>query len=125
MAQKTEQTKQVVKFDNIADQVLQKIEGFVKDGGLRLPENYSVANNMKSAWLVLQETTDRNNKPALEVCTKATIANALFEEGNPSGVKAALEIQGIIESSAVRLPLVKVSKTLYNKLSQLVATVNE
>ena len=53
------------------------------------------------------------------------IANALFEEGNPSGVKAALEIQGIIESSTVRLPLVKVSKTLYNKLSQLVATVNE
>ena len=53
------------------------------------------------------------------------IANALFEEGNPSGVKAALEIQGIIESSAVRLPLVKVSKTLYNKLSQLVTTVNE
>ncbi|MBO4741420.1 MAG: 4-hydroxy-tetrahydrodipicolinate synthase [Bacteroidales bacterium] len=53
------------------------------------------------------------------------IANALFEEGNPSGVKAALEIQGMIESSTVRLPLVKVSKTLYNKLSQLISNLGE
>ena len=53
------------------------------------------------------------------------IANALFEEGNPSGVKAALEIQGIIASSTVRLPLVKVSKTLYNKLSQLISNLGE
>ncbi len=52
------------------------------------------------------------------------VANALFEEGNPSGVKAALEIQGIIDSSTVRLPLVKVSKTLYNKLSQLIANID-
>ncbi len=78
MEQKKEQ-KQVVKFDNISDQVLQKIQGFTRDGGLKLPENYSVVNNMKSAWLILQETTDRNNKPALEVCTKASIANALLD----------------------------------------------
>ena len=48
------------------------------------------------------------------------IMNALFEEGNPAGVKAALEIKGII-SNNLRLPLVKVSKPLYNKLSNMIA----
>ena len=80
MEQKKEQPKSaVVKYDNISDQVLMKINAFTRDGGLLLPEKYSAANNMKSAWLVLQETMDRNNRPALEVCTKASIANALFD----------------------------------------------
>lgn len=46
------------------------------------------------------------------------LMNAIFEEGNPSGVKALLEIEGQI-TNVLRLPLVKVSKTLYNKLSTL------
>ena len=50
------------------------------------------------------------------------IINALFEEGNPAGVKAALEIKGMI-SNNLRLPLTKVSKTLYNKLSTLIANL--
>ncbi len=45
------------------------------------------------------------------------LMNAIFEEGNPSGIKALLEIQGQI-SNNLRMPLVKVSKPLYNKLSQ-------
>lgn len=69
----------VVKFENVADQVLEKVKRFTDDGGLVLPRNYSVANNLKSAWLILQETSDRNSKPVLEVCTKASIANALFD----------------------------------------------
>jgi len=69
----------VVKFENVADQVLEKVKRFTDDGGLVLPRNYSVANNLKSAWLILQETSDRSDKPVLEVCTKASIANALFD----------------------------------------------
>ena len=46
------------------------------------------------------------------------LMNAIFEEGNPTGVKALLEIQGSV-SNILRLPLVKSSKTLYNKLSML------
>jgi 4-hydroxy-tetrahydrodipicolinate synthase len=45
------------------------------------------------------------------------LMNAIFEEGNPSGIKALLEIQGMIANN-LRMPLVKVSKPLYNKLSQ-------
>ncbi|MBQ3580722.1 MAG: 4-hydroxy-tetrahydrodipicolinate synthase [Bacteroidales bacterium] len=48
------------------------------------------------------------------------LMNALFEEGNPAGVKALLEIatQGQF-TNALRMPLVKVSKPLYNKLASL------
>lgn len=53
------------------------------------------------------------------------VMNALFEEGNPAGVKAALEMQGKISSGHVRLPLVKVSKPLYNKISSLIADFGE
>ncbi len=42
----------------------------------------------------------------------------LFIEGNPSGVKACLEIKGICEQH-VRLPLVPVSKETYKKLEVL------
>ena len=46
------------------------------------------------------------------------LMNAIFEEGNPAGIKALLEIQGSI-TNILRLPLVKVSKPLYNKLATL------
>jgi 4-hydroxy-tetrahydrodipicolinate synthase len=46
------------------------------------------------------------------------LMNAIFDEGNPTGIKALLEIQGHI-SNTLRLPLVKSSKQLYNKLSAL------
>lgn len=51
------------------------------------------------------------------------LMNALFEEGNPTGVKALLEIEGYINSTT-RLPLVKASKPLYNKISLLYKELN-
>lgn len=75
----SQQSISLKKYDNISDQVLARIEHFQQEGGLRLPANYSVENHMKSAWLVLQATTDRNGKRALDVCTKGSIANALFD----------------------------------------------
>lgn len=72
-------TKAVQKYENISEQVLARIEDFQKTGGMVLPKDYSVENHMKSAWLILQATTDRNNQPALSVCTKESIANALLD----------------------------------------------
>ena len=46
------------------------------------------------------------------------LMNAIFDEGNPTGIKALLETQGLI-SNVLRLPLVKASKQLSNKLTQL------
>ncbi len=47
------------------------------------------------------------------------LMTTLFAEGNPSGIKAALEILGLI-SNNLRLPLVKVEKNIYNQLNLLI-----
>lgn len=59
--------------------VLEKINAFQETGEIRLPQNYSPGNALKSAWLILQDTVDKDKRPVLEVCTQASIANALFE----------------------------------------------
>lgn len=52
------------------------------------------------------------------------LMNAIFEEGNPGGIKALLEIEGLIVNQ-LRMPLTKVSKPLYNKLGSLLAAAKE
>ncbi|MFF2449332.1 recombinase RecT [Neobacillus sp. NPDC058068] len=51
----------------------------LQDDGLVLPPNYNASNALKSAFFKLQEVKDRNSKPALEVCTRESIANALLD----------------------------------------------
>ena len=68
----------LVKKDTV-DIVAAKIREFQERGELHFPPNYSPENAMKAAWLKLQETTDRNGKPALQVCTKDSIANSLLK----------------------------------------------
>ena len=46
------------------------------------------------------------------------LMNAIFDEGNPTGIKAMLENEGFI-TNVLRLPLVKASKQLTNKLIAL------
>jgi 4-hydroxy-tetrahydrodipicolinate synthase len=47
------------------------------------------------------------------------IITALFAEGSPSGIKAALEIKKLAKNH-LRLPLVPVSQVTYNKLAELI-----
>ena len=77
----TQQKKQelAVLEKTITDQVLARVQEFQKNGAIRLPKDYSPENAVKTAWLVLLETTDRNGKPVLEVCTKPSIANATLK----------------------------------------------
>lgn len=77
-AQQPQQNVPVVQKD-VVDSVLAKITKFEETGELKLPANYSAANALKSAWLILQETKDRNDRPALVVCTKESIANTLLD----------------------------------------------
>lgn len=51
----------------------------LQDDGLVLPPNYNASNALKSAFFKLQEVKDRNDRPALEVCTRESIANALLD----------------------------------------------
>ncbi len=51
------------------------------------------------------------------------IIHLLFVEGNPGGVKVALEVQNIC-SSELRLPLAAISKETYQKLEIAIAKLN-
>lgn len=46
---------------------------------------------------------------------------ALFAEGNPGGIKAALHSAGVIANQTLRLPLVPVSEELNKKITKIVA----
>lgn len=75
---KQNQNQLAILQKDITDEVSSKLSE-LEDGGLALPPNYNPHNALKSAFFRLQEVKDRNNKPALEVCTKASIANALLD----------------------------------------------
>ena len=47
--------------------------------GMSFPADYNLANALTGAYLVLKETKDRNNKPILESCSQASIANSLMD----------------------------------------------
>ena len=64
---------------DVVDVVGKKVQEFVSRGELHLPPNYSVENAMKSAWLILQNTVDKDKRLVLEVCSKDSIANALLD----------------------------------------------
>jgi recombination protein RecT len=51
----------------------------LQDDGLILPANYNASNALKSAFFKLQEVQDKNGKPALEVCSRESVANALLD----------------------------------------------
>lgn len=63
---------------NVGDQVIARVEELNKVGFV-MPKDYLYVNAIKASMLVLQELKDKNQKPALEVCTPASVASALFE----------------------------------------------
>src|SRR5699024_1378790 len=63
---------------DITDDVNRSIER-LQGEGLTLPPNYNYSNALKSAFFKLQEVKDKNGKPALEVCTRESIANSLLD----------------------------------------------
>lgn len=63
----------------IVDSVQKRISEMQNKGSIELPNNYSVSNALKSAYLVLQETQTRDKKPVLQACTQESIANSLLD----------------------------------------------
>lgn len=75
----TNQSNQMaVMQKDITDQVSNRISQ-LQDDGLALPKYYNPQNALKAAWFKLQQTKDRSNRPALQVCTRSSIANALLD----------------------------------------------
>lgn len=71
-------TKEVALRQNVGDQVITRVNSLC-EVGFKMPADYQYVNAIKASMLVLQELKDKNGKPALEVCTQASIASALFE----------------------------------------------
>ncbi len=80
-----------------------------------------VANAFPKAFslMVRQSLSGSKQKARSLHYSLLEIIHALFEDGNPSGIKAALEVMGLC-SNNLRLPLVKVNKGTYNKIQSLV-----
>lgn len=63
---------------DISDQVMGRIADMVDKQELRLPDGYNAGTALRGAMLILQETKDKNGQSALQVCTKASVVNALL-----------------------------------------------
>ena len=62
----------------LADNVQNRVNELVQQGRLNLPKDYSVGNSVSSAWLILQNTFDKNKVSVLKACAQSSIANALL-----------------------------------------------
>ena len=68
---------------------------------------------------MVMQTLNCESKPALQTHYKFfELIKGIFAEGNPAGVKALLHQKNII-SNNLRLPLIPVSQSLYEKLNKL------
>ena len=74
----TEKASTAALAREMVDSVQDKISALEEGNGINFPPNYSVANALRTAWLQIQEVKDLNNRPALEVCTRESVANALL-----------------------------------------------
>lgn len=64
---------------NITDQVLGRVTDMMERQELFMPSGYSPENALKSAWLTLQGVENKDHEKALNVCTGASICNALLD----------------------------------------------
>lgn len=78
MANNNNQTNKPAKQNDIINPVAERVRLLLDAGELHLPDTYSPQNALKSAYLILLETKDRNKKPVLQVCSRASIQNALM-----------------------------------------------
>lgn len=75
----TESKAVTVQEKNVTDKVLNRIKDLEAQGNISFPKSYSYSNALKSAYLMLSEATDKNGKPVLEVCSQASVINALLD----------------------------------------------
>ena len=72
------ETGLVLSKEDAFNNVMAKIAGLEKNNGIKLPKNYSAENAINSAWLMLQEVVDKEKTSALDVCTKTSIVEAIY-----------------------------------------------
>ena len=68
-------TKQVEKYSPVS--LIKTLDDHMKNGTIIVPDGYNFIAAINSAMYLLSEATDRNGKPALEVCTTKSINYSL------------------------------------------------
>jgi recombination protein RecT len=67
------------KQKDIIENVVSRIKQMTATGAIKIPEGYAYENALRTAFFIISETKDRNDKPALEVCSPESISQSLFE----------------------------------------------
>jgi recombination protein RecT len=62
----------------VFDRVQSTITNYSNTGEINLPADYSPGNALKSAFLILQDTVNKDKRPVLEACSQLSIHNALY-----------------------------------------------
>ena len=73
----------------LASKATEWIATSIAEGKMKVPEGYDVGSEMFSAMLAIAQTRDKNGRPALQVCTPASVSTALFQMAT-KGLNAAL-----------------------------------
>ncbi len=81
-----------------------------------------IANAMPKEWATMVRQAQQNNYTlARQIHYQLMpLVDLLFEENNPAGVKATLEIMKLIQSDALRLPIITASSQLKEKIRQVI-----
>ena len=74
-----ENSKALTLRDQYIGAAMTRINALQSKGELDIPQNYSVGNALNAAWLILQQTVDKDKRPALDVCTKESVGYSLLD----------------------------------------------
>ena len=74
-----EKSRTIAIRDEVLNTLSTRIKALEKNGEIHFPSDYSPQNALRSAWLIIQTVKDKDGKPALDVCTKASVYNSLFD----------------------------------------------
>lgn len=62
----------------LVDVTLARVNELQESGALKVPRDYSAANALRSAWLILSDMKNKDNQPILAVCSRESVAQALL-----------------------------------------------
>lgn len=68
-----------VKRKDIPVMVHNQLDKLVAEGSLSFPARYNASNAIQNAWMIIQDTKDRDNRPALDVCTVGSVMKAMLD----------------------------------------------
>lgn len=68
-----------VKRKDIPVMVHNQLDKLVAEGNLSFPAGYNASNAIQNAWMIIQDIKDRDNRPALDVCTMGSVMKAMLD----------------------------------------------